>query len=248
MTRTRDRHRSAYRLAGIAVAWALAGGSGCASVPKEAVTLSSLVGRDLGEVHRAHRQVTTVLFDRMRQDVDRFVNEVYAPSQTQAAVQEQVRRAQSDDVSERQRSLFAAAAAASQPDAPQELVDAVTQGFTDFNVHVRASVESMRSELIGKIDAQEREVLEAIDRAYHQIRTANSLVTAHLSSIHEVHESQAEVLEAAGLPPDLRGRVGDKLSKVSAGVADIVGKAEKAEMKVEEARSQIAKAIDELKP
>ena len=51
----------------------------CAQVPKEAVQLSTTVGRDVAEAHRSHRETTVLLFARMKDDVNTFVDDVYAP-------------------------------------------------------------------------------------------------------------------------------------------------------------------------
>jgi len=61
----------------------------CAQVPKESVELSSTVGRDLAVVYDAHRELAQVLFSRMRHDVNRFVDDVYAPYQIKVAMDRQ---------------------------------------------------------------------------------------------------------------------------------------------------------------
>ena len=62
--------------------------SACAQVPKESVELSTTVGRDLLALQDAHRQTALELFQRMLVDVDRFVDDTYAPYQIQKTLEQ----------------------------------------------------------------------------------------------------------------------------------------------------------------
>ncbi|MEK7477732.1 MAG: hypothetical protein AAB152_19100 [Candidatus Coatesbacteria bacterium] len=55
--------------------------AGCASTPKESVELSATIGRDLEAVHTSHRELAKLLYARMKQDVNTFVDTKYAPWQ-----------------------------------------------------------------------------------------------------------------------------------------------------------------------
>jgi hypothetical protein len=70
---------------------------GCAMVPKESVELSTTVGRDIASVHEAHRNLANALFGRMKQDVNRFVDDVYAPFQIQFVLASQKRLQEAGD-------------------------------------------------------------------------------------------------------------------------------------------------------
>ncbi|WDP86961.1 MAG: hypothetical protein HUN05_19035 [Desulfobacter sp.] len=50
--------------------------SSCASVPKASIELANTVGRDLEEVHRAHRALASLLFDIMEKDINKFIDEI----------------------------------------------------------------------------------------------------------------------------------------------------------------------------
>lgn len=219
---------------------------GCASVPKEAVTLSTTVGRDIAEVHRAHYQIATILFSRMRSDINRFVDQVYVPYQIKAATDLQWRLARSENPEDQKKSLFILASKATQPEAPAELQVKTQQAFTIFTRAIQEDVDKMRADLIAKIDVKEREVLGAIDRAYLQIHYANSIVTGHLSSILSVHDAQEELLKTAGIETDLRELVGNKLSKTSAEIQHLVETSEQMEGKVDEVRDKLKETINSL--
>ena len=72
-------NRRIWRLACAAAALVAA----CAQVPKESVELSTTVGRDIAAAHESHIRLARTLFARMKGDVNRFVDDVYAPYQIQ---------------------------------------------------------------------------------------------------------------------------------------------------------------------
>ena len=63
--------------------------AGCAQVPKESVELSTTLGRDIAITRKAHVQLASLHFTKMKQDVNRFIDEVYAPHQIRAALERQ---------------------------------------------------------------------------------------------------------------------------------------------------------------
>jgi len=222
----------------------------CAQVPKQSVELSATVGRDIAIVHTAHRELAQVLFGRMQQDINRFVDDVYAPYQIRNTFNRQNELARSSDPEDRKKSLLMAINAAFKPDASQKLQDDVLRGMGRMVSKLRTDVESMRKELLDPLNAQEAEVLGSIDRAYHQLHYANSIVTGHLSSVVKVHETQAELLEAIGIERDIRKEVGNNIAKASDRIGNLVETAEKADAKfemVEENVQKLKDAVSELK-
>ncbi|MFD2434917.1 hypothetical protein ACFSO9_16080 [Mesonia maritima] len=53
--------------------------SSCSSVPKETVTLSRTIGNDLRELEQSHTNSVNILFAKINEDIDTFIDEVYAP-------------------------------------------------------------------------------------------------------------------------------------------------------------------------
>jgi hypothetical protein len=43
----------------------------CAQVPKQSVELLATVGRNIAEMHRTHRELGVLLYDRMISDINR---------------------------------------------------------------------------------------------------------------------------------------------------------------------------------
>jgi hypothetical protein len=221
---------------------------GCAQVPKESVELSTTVGRDIAEVYRAHRALAVILYDRIKGDINKFVNEVYGPYQIQELLQ-----AEQKDFREGQESLFLALDnAVKQPGNSGAQKDAL-DSMDVFVQILRAEIEFYRAKLLDPVLEQEKQMLSAIDRSYNQIHYANSIVTGHLASIVKVHDAQEEVLNKFGVE-GLRKDVSQNLANVSKNVAIIVDKAKKTEetimkteKKAKEQKEKLKNNIDEFK-
>lgn len=223
--------------------------AGCAQVPRESVELSTTIGRDIAVTHQAHIQLATLLFEKMKQDVNRFVDGTYAPYQIRKAMERQKQLANSDDQKEKNKSLLLAINAAFKPEASEKSQGAVLKGMGSLVTKIRKDVEQMRTELLNPLIEQEKQVLGSINRAYQQMHYANSIVTGHLSSIVKVHEVQSDLLAEFGVERDLRKEVGEGIASVSAKIALLVDAAEKVDYKIEAAEStakSLKKAITEL--
>lgn len=224
--------------------------SSCASVPKESVELSATVGRDIATVHKSHRELAQLLFIRMKKDVNRFIDDVYAPYQIRTVMDRQYELARSSNPDEKKKSLLLAINEAVKPDASDKLQSAVLKGMGSLVEKIREDVETMRKELLDPLNAQEEEVIGSIDRAYQQLHYANSIVTGHLSSVVKVHDTQTELLKEIGVERDLRKEISKNLAEASDKIAKVVESAEKADSKlekVEERAKELKDTIRELK-
>jgi len=219
----------------------------CAQIPKESVELSTTLGRDLAAVQKSHRELATVLFSRMRQDINQFVDEVYAPFQIKYVMDQQAALAKSTNPDDRKKSLLLAINAAFNTDASPQLQDAVLKGMESMVTNIRSDIESMRKELLDPLELQESEVLSSIDQAYQQLHYANSIVTGYLSSVTKVHDAQVDLLQKIGVDQD---QFGKNLANTSEKIKTLVETSEKAENKgeiVNENAEKLKNAIKELK-
>jgi hypothetical protein len=215
----------------------------CAQVPKQSVELSATVGRDIAQVHKAHRDLAVILYGRIKNDINRFVDEVYAPYQIKNLLQAE----HEDFMKGDPNSLFSALdAAIKQPNRP-DVQKAALDVIDVFVQVVRAEVESYRKERLAPILTQEKEVLSAIDRSYNQIHYANSIVTGHLASIVRVHDAQEELLNEFGIE-GLRKEIGKKLASTSNNVAEFVEKTSGVDGTIAEMEeiSELTKELDML--
>lgn len=213
----------------------------CAAVPKESVELSTTIGRDLAVVHEAHRETAKIIFSRMRNDINRFIEGVYAPYQINIVMSRQKDLATSSNPNDHKKSLLLGINAAFSSDASPKLQNAVLKGMGLMVSKLRNDIESMRNQLLDSVNLQEKELLASIDRSYQQLHYANSIVTGHLSSVVKVHNTQAELLESIGVERDLRSYVGEHLAGASDKISKLIEKAEKADNKLDKAEENVIK-------
>ena len=218
--------------------------AGCAQVPRQSVELSATVGRDIAQVHKAHRELAFILYERIKRDVNKFVDEVYAPFQIGKLLR--------DDYEDFKRGVpeslfFALETSIKQPNNP-DLQKTALGAMAIIVQEVRDDIESYRKKRLEPVLAQEEKVLSAIDRSYNQIQYANSIVTGHLASIVKVHNAQEELLNEIGIE-GLSKQIGEKLSSTSNKVADFVEKAKRVEGTLAEMQTKIenmTKALDDM--
>jgi hypothetical protein len=245
-TITGSRHHSQkkhniYRLVGLFAFLWLVFYPGCAQVPKQSVELSATLGRDISEVYRAHRELALILYGRVKGDVNKFVDEVYAPYQISKLLQADHEDFKKGDANSLFFTLDAAVRHPNDPNVQKSAMEAM-----DVFVQVlREEIESYREKRLAPVLAQEKELLSAIDRSYNQIHYANSIVTGHLASIVQVHDAQEELLSEFGIE-GLREGIGRKLSNTSNKVAELVGKARKLEGTVLEMEAKIKELTKKL--
>lgn len=215
--------------------------SGCAQVPKKSVELSATVGKDVAQVHKAHHELAVIIYERMKNDVNRFVDEVYAPFQIQRLLQADYEDFKKSD----KDSLFSALDdAIKQPD--NSNVQKIALESMDVFVQVVLSViESYRKQRLAPILAQEKELLSSIDRSYNQIHYANSIVTGHLASIVKVHDAQEELLNEIGVD-GMRSDIAHKLASTSDKLSKFVDKTKKVDGSMAEMQGKIEKLTNKL--
>ena len=205
--------------------------SACATIPKETIELSNTVGRDLEEVHRSHRALATVIFDIMEKDVNKFINEIYAP----AYIKEFAVEYKLDDMV---KGIVA--------NAPNNLLPVLVR-FVEKSNEI---IENKRAELLTQIKAQRNQVINDIDASHRQLQAAQALIAGHLASVRNVHDAQGEVLKNVGLE-SVREKLAQNTEKVSDHIIGLIEEAEKAEGKmdkIEEVLLKIKETINAIKP
>lgn len=204
--------------------------NGCAEIPKETVELSDTVGRDLSTLQEANLALVDTLFDRMERDVNQFIDTQYRPAYVKKLVEE---FGLIDEIN---------LALAEQPDAVLILLE-------DFVSAAVEDVDNKRSELLMKIRLQHNEVRGEVDRSFNQVRTAQSVIGAHLASVMKVHDMQDDLLKEAGLD-DARHKIASETAEISRKISQLTDKGRDFEgswdKKVAEMDKLIARIEEEL--
>ena len=206
----------------------------CAQVPKQSVELSATVGRDIAQVYQSHKEIAILLYERIKKDVNDFVDNVYAPYQ----IKRQLKDDYDDFKSGEADSLFAVLNyAVNHPDDSQAQLNTLLYMEIFLEV-VREDIESFRQEQLSLVIKQEQELLSAIDRSYYQIHYANSIVTGHLSSITKVYDAQDQILKEFGIQ-GLRKDIGETLADTSRKVSEYTDQAKTIDEKLDETEKKI---------
>lgn len=208
----------------------LAGVAACATVPDESVELSNTVGRDLEEVHRAHRALADLHFSRIEQDINRFIDETYRPAFIRNFAEEFKLDVKVTQVVDRD---------------PDKLLPLLTR----FVEVANSRIEAKRAELLDPIQTQKKLVISEIDAAHRQIQAAQAVVTGHLASVRKVREVQNEALAKSGLD-DLTTKIATATADVSDRVAGFVEKGHQIETQADSAAVRIQELdakIDEFR-
>ncbi|MFZ5619553.1 MAG: hypothetical protein ACOY5W_00840 [Pseudomonadota bacterium] len=178
---------------------------GCASVPKETVELSYLVGKDMEALHQSYKSIIKDYFDGLRGEVNRAVDNVYIP----AYINQFVTRGQLIQHAQNQRA---------------DLVEAWARIAVE-------TIDKERQARLAPINAAEQELLASVNDSFDKVIRANAIITAHLNSIRKVKEVQDEALEVLDLKV-VRDDINTALAKASEKAKDVIDKINKASEKL----------------
>ncbi|MEZ8335859.1 MULTISPECIES: hypothetical protein [Vibrio] len=217
---------------------------GCVQAPTQSVELAVTVGRDIEKMHSAHTQTISILYSRMRADVNEFIDDVYMPYAIKEAIKKDRIRQASGKTSF--IDMISKGLSASSSSKQQELAIGAMEVLVS---QVTQSVDRQRKLLLDNLNGQERDLLASTNRSYLAIHQANSIVTGHLSSIAKVHETQNELLSEIGIETDVNNFIATKLAIASDEIAELTNKSQK-ELDdiggVEGAKEKLQNAIEKL--
>ncbi len=167
--------------------------SACVSVPKETVTLSQALGKDLEVLHNSHRNTVEIYYKKVKDNINYFIDDVYAPFIIHYALKSELEKYKNGD-----SSIFKTIEIAGQVEGKTEAENALNEMF-DFQLAAHQQIESKRDELLSPIKRQESDILSTINKAYENSIYANSTITGYLKSVGKVKETQQEALSLIGL-------------------------------------------------
>jgi len=154
----------------------------CATtVPKEAITLSELLGKDLIEIQTSYQALIRNQYSKMRNEAELFVKDKYIPFILKSVIE---KRKVLDNLNNKVSA--------------GEYEDALNY-LTAFSKSAFKQINKFRDELLGPINEQEQKLLMDIDGVFQNMRSANSAITSHLASIRKTQLEQDTILEKVNL-------------------------------------------------
>lgn len=187
------------------------GTTGCATVPKEVVELSYVIGQDIDAIHASHRELIRKHFEALRVQTTIFLETRWVPAYLAGFIKngELVTMAKDPD--------------------PVKAYEGVS-AWVEVAVE---EIEKKKKELLSPIDRDEKALLATVDESFARLSKANTTITAHLNSIRKVQEVQNEALKSLKLA-DLRGEINKRLIEASERAETALTKVEGVKFKVEE--------------
>lgn len=217
----------------------------CAQLPPSSVTLSNSIGTDIAAMESAHKDLVNYYFDSQKQRVNDFIDNTYRPNLLKRVIEQDVERFKNP--AQKNTSLFNAIQKAFIPSELEKAQANALAGMKIFYTKIDEQVETKRSGMITPLNTQQQQLLSSLNANYANITNKNSVITALLSSIVDVQETQQELLRDAGVDKDLRSAVGASLSKLGDEVTKLQSQVDSGSAKVEDIEQSIDNFKDAIK-
>ena len=212
----------------------------CISIPKETVQLSQALGKDLKVLHTSHRNVVTIYYEKIKDNINLFIKDVYAPYVINFVLKKELSSYKNE-----QESIFKALNSAAKNN-NAVATEKATKDMQDFLNAANRQIKKKTDELMNPILTQETELLLKIDQSYQNAMYANSTITAYLSSIRKVKATQQEALSMIGLN-GVDSLVTTKLLLLSNGVKEAIQQGKEIDTKSDNAINKIKEITDKIK-
>lgn len=212
----------------------------CVSIPKETVVLSKTLGNDLEILHNSHQNLVKIYFDKIKSDINTFIDDVYAPFVINYVLKKDFK-----NFKDGKQSLYGSINAAGKSN-EKKVTDAALEKMSKFQKAALKQISFKRNELLKPIIKQENEILSKIDKSYDNVIYANATITGYLESIRKVKEAQKEALSLIGLK-GFDTQVSSTLIKMSELINDAIIEGKKIDKKSDNAIEQINAIVNKIK-
>ena len=217
--------------------------SSCVSVPKEVVDLSKIIGKEIGSLHKTHRNFVELYYKKIEDNVSDFIEDIYTPY-----IINFVLKGELDSHKKGEESLYGDILKAGQSD-KKEYAEKALKTMQEFQEAAYRRIEYKREELLSPIIKQKEKIVNNIDESYEALLHMNTDVTLYLKSIEEVKKSQEKVMSILGIDKQKREEVMDNLVKASKITDDALKKLKEVDIKSSDAKEQIeqfSKQIEDI--
>ena len=180
--------------------------AGCASAPKATVELAEITDQQVIELQKSHTKFVKLYYGKLRDDVNRFIDEKWTPAFLTRAVNNPEFRADLDaayvtsTISPNDLNVLWRGKALAEPQKTallrgvKQAVDAETSKLglilLDWSQAAQLQINKKRQEMLMPIDAQERFILSEIDSAYADLQRSQATIKAYLASVVELKSQQ----------------------------------------------------------
>lgn len=226
---------------------------GCASVPKESVELSAVVGARITDVQISHEAILSAYFSISRDRIDDFFRYRFTPQFLENFVHDSKLLEQLDSVEpftdeQKERLLVALERVLSEEDSQRAYKAASTAlGGTEqgelvlqFAEAALEQIDEEKQALLGPLNDREALAIKELRGAYAELLAMQTTVTAHLQSVREVSVEQDNLLKSLGLL-ESRDKIVEEAIDLNGQVTNALEQGSKAQEALEEAKKLIGK-------
>lgn len=184
--------------------------SGCVSAPKETVELAEITDYQVAELQKSHVKFAQLYYGKLRDDVNRFIDEKWTPTFLSKAVNNRAFRSDLDDayltssISVDDVSVQWRGRELQEPqkrivlEGVKQAVAAETsklgQILIEWSQEAQSQISKKRKSLLDPLNEQERFVLAQINSAFADLQRSQATIKAYLSSAVELKEKQDQVM------------------------------------------------------
>lgn len=186
-----------------------AGFGGCSSVPPEAVDLSYQIGKDTEALHQSYRKLIQAHYDMERHCAEENWTSDILPQIVKKALAE---GRLVDVVSG--RVVWDPARKRFVPPTPGLEYVQMEQSIQVWSREISGIMDKSRNAMLAPYDAQEEHLVHSVDSAFAQINRGNAAISAFLTSMRHVQQSQDTLLDRAGLK-EARDEIRSDIAKLS---------------------------------
>lgn len=159
--------------------------SGCFSAPKQTVELAEITDEQIAELQKSHTHFVQLYYDKLRDDINDFIDNKWTPTFLSKAVQ-----------NEQFRQSLDGAYATSNADPESAELGNVLLGFSEAALK---EINSRRTSLLESIDDQEQMVLDEINGAYGDLQRSQAAIKGYLASAVNLKAQQDMALKKLGV-------------------------------------------------
>jgi len=238
---------------------------GCVSAPRATVELAEIADQQIAEMHASHEKFVRLYYDKLRDDVDRFMEQRWIPQFLANVVEGkgeggkkfradldkayklvtldwetviQTKGIKDEDV--RETVLSTIKKLTTQENAVLGMV------LLDFSKGVQVEVNKQRKLLMKPINQQEAYVLDQLRMGYADLLRSSAAIKGYLASVVTLVEQREGIYQKLGVL-ETQGKVVDTATRLSDVAVMTLNATEDADKGFTKFLADMDKAMDELK-
>jgi len=188
--------------------------TGCISLPKETVELSEVTGQQISELHKSHLRFVELYYEKLRDDINNFIDQRWAPLFLSKAVNNEEFRTDLDasyitsNIKANDISITWKGTALKEPQ-KSVVLEGVEKAVTDeksklgqillgWSEEAQSQIIKKRKELLKPINEQEKLVVNEINSAFLDLQRSHAAIKGYLASAVDLKETNDQVLQKLG--------------------------------------------------